>query len=286
MSDSQFSPSCLPLIRSSYNELTKAEQKIADYILQHASNVVHMTISELAEASASAEATIFRFCRKLQFAGFQALKIALAADIFTPMDSVNQEVNANDTTDVFAHKIFNTINEGLQDTLKVLDFSQVEKAIHALSTARRIDAYGLGGSAIITADIEHRFMRFGIPARAYCDPHLQIASASLLQAGDVVIAVSHTGASLELLKSIELAKKNQATVIVITSYMNSPITKEADISLHGMSRETKYRSESAASRIIHLAIVDLLYTGVMLKKPETFLQNMAKVRQAISFFKV
>jgi DNA-binding MurR/RpiR family transcriptional regulator len=265
-----------------YNDLTKAEQKIADYILQNSANVIHMTISELADASQSAEATIFRFCRKLNFVGFQGLKIALAGDLFSPERSVYQEVEMNDSAEVFAPKIFNIINEGLQDTLKVLDLSALEKAIDALAAARHIDAYGLGGSSIIAADIEHRFMRFGIPVRSYCDPHFQIASASLLQQGDVIVAISHSGASIELLKSVELAKKNQATVIAITSYMKSPITKIADICLHGMARETSYRPEASTSRIIHLALVDLLYTGVMLKKPEPFIENMNKVRLAIS----
>lgn len=282
MSDNQPLASCLPLLRSMYNDLTKAEQKIADYILQNSANVIHMTISELADASQSAEATIFRFCRKLNFVGFQGLKIALAGDLFSPEKSVYQEVEMNDSAEVFAPKIFNIINEGLQDTLKVLDLSALEKAIDALATARHIDAYGLGGSSIIAADIEHRFMRFGIPVRSYSDPHFQIASASLLQQGDVIVAISHSGASIELLKSVELAKKNLATVIAITSYMKSPITKIADICLHGMARETSYRPEAATSRIIHLALVDLLYTGVMLKNPEPFIENMNKVRLAIS----
>lgn len=282
MPENQTPTSCLPILRSMYNDLTKAEQKIADYILQNSANVIHMTIAELAEASQSAEATIFRFCRKLNFVGFQGLKVALAGDIFTPADSVYQEVEINDSPEIFSNKIFNVISEGLQDTLKVLNFSELAKAIDTLATARHIDAYGLGGSAIIAADIEHRFMRFGIPIRSYSDPHLQLASAALLKPGDVVVAISHTGASIDILNSVKLAKDSNATIIAITSYMKSPVAKLADICLYGMSRETSYRSEATASRIIHLAIVDLLYTGVMLKNPETFINNMNKVRKAIS----
>ena len=56
---------CLPLLRSSYNGLTKSEQKLADYILKNPSDVMHMTMSELADATSSADATVFRFCHKL-----------------------------------------------------------------------------------------------------------------------------------------------------------------------------------------------------------------------------
>ncbi|VBB05070.1 sugar isomerase (sis) [Lucifera butyrica] len=282
MSDNQPSTSCLPIVRSMYTGLTKAEQKIADYLLQNPAEVIHMSISELAEASQSAEATIFRLSRKLGFVGFQGLKIALAGDIFSPLESVYQEVAANDSVEIYAGKIFNTINEGLQDTLKILDFSALEKAIGALAAANRIEVYGSGGSAVIAADIEHRFMRFGIPIRSYADPHLQLASAALLQPGDAVIAISHTGANIDVLNTLEVAKKSQATIIAITSYMKSPVTKVADINLHGMAREISYRSEAMASRLIHLAIVDLLYTGIMLKHPDRLIANMNKVRRAIS----
>jgi RpiR family transcriptional regulator, carbohydrate utilization regulator len=282
MENSNPPSSCIPLLRSSFQELTKAEQKIAEYILENPSDIIHMTISELADASQSAEATIFRFCRKLGFSGYQGLKIALATDLFNPLESVCSEVNPDDDLDVFVSKVFNSIYEGLQDTQKIIDKTALEKAIRILSTTQRIDAYGSGGSAIITADIEHRFMRFGIPVRSYADPHLQIASAALLGPDDVVIAVSHTGSNLDILKAVELAKQNKVTVIAITSYMRSPLSKAADIALHGMSREINYRSEAMASRLAHLAIVDLLYIGVILQNPDKMVENMNKVRMAIS----
>ncbi len=282
MLDTKAPVSCLPVLRSAYQDLTKAEQKIADYLLQNSAEVIHMTISELAEASKSAEATIFRLARKIGFSGFQGLKIALAGDIFSPLESINHEVAIDDSVELFSAKVFHNINEGLQDTLKILDYTALEKAIDILTTAHRIETYGSGGSAIIAADIEHRFMRFGIPVNSYADPHLQLASASLLKPNDVVIAISHTGSNIDILNSVEIAKKTQATIIAITSYMKSPLSQIADISLHGMSRETNYRSESMSSRLIHLAIVDLLYTGVMLKQPNILIENMHKIRLAIS----
>lgn len=282
MSETQSHLSCLPVLRSMYKDLTKAEQKIADYVLTNPAEVVHMTISEVAEASRSAEATIFRLCRKLGFPGFQGLKIALAGDIFTPMESLAREVDVDDSTELFSAKIFNNINEGLQDTLKLLDYHELDKAIEALTCANRLDAYGSGGSAIIAADIEHRFLRFGIPVRFYADSHMQITSAALLRPGDVVIAVSHTGSSTEILQAVNIAKKSGATVIAITSYIKSPLSQQCDIALFGMAREVNYRSDAMASRLIHLAIVDLLYTGVMLKHPDLLIDNMKKVRVAIS----
>ena len=282
MTDITTAGSCIARIRSAFNELTKAEQKAADYILANSADVIHMPITELAEAAASAEATIFRLCKKLGYSGYQGLKIALAGDLYTPLESVYKEVGSTDTASLIAGKVFHGITEGLQDTLQIINEAALEQAISAIAGAPRIDAYGSGGSAIIAADIEHRFMRFGIPVQAYSDPHLQIASASLLQPQDVVIAISHTGANHDILDAAQLAKASKATVIAITSYMRSPLSKIADITLFGMAREVNYRSEAMASRLIHLAIVDVLYVGVILKQQDKFFENMQKVRQAIA----
>ncbi|MGI6092044.1 MAG: MurR/RpiR family transcriptional regulator [Veillonellaceae bacterium] len=273
---------CLPRLRGIGNILTKAEEKVAEYILANPSEVIHMSITELAEVAGSAEATVFRMCQKAGYKGYQSFKIALAGDLYTPMQSVHEEVDPDDPLTVIAGKLFHSINETLQDTLKIIDETQFEKAVEAIAAARRIDAYGSGGSAVIAADFEHRFMRFGIPVRAYADPHMQITSAALLGAGDVVIAISHTGANRDLLDSVRMAKESGATIIVITSYTKSPLSKLADVTLCGAAKETQYRSEAMASRLAHLAIGDVLYVGVMLRHQEQIVNNMHKIRQAIA----
>lgn len=273
---------CLPLLRSSYNGLTKSEQKLADYILKNPSDVMHMTMSELADATSSADATVFRFCQKLGFSGFQGLKQALAGDLFSPAESLSQEVGPEDTPQEITRKVFQDMIDALQTTGKMLDYRALEQAMDIISRANRVDAYGYGGSGVVAQDIAHRFMRFGMDVHAYSDPHLQIASASLLKPEDVVIAISHTGASIDLLKVLEMARSRGSKIILITSYLKSPATKLADVVLTGMARETNYRSEVMASRLVHLAILDCLYTGVMLRRMDDYIDNMKQVRKAIA----
>ena len=156
---------CLPLLRSSYNGLTKSEQKLADYILKNPADVMHMTMSELADATSSADATVFRFCHKLGFSGFQGLKQALAGDLFSPAESLSQEVNADDAPRDITRKVFQDMIDALQETQKMLDYKALEHAIDLVSKTERIDAYGYGGSGNIAQDIAHRFMRFGLDGR-------------------------------------------------------------------------------------------------------------------------
>lgn len=273
---------CLALIHNMFQSLTKTERKVAEFIITNTSEVIHMTITELAETTGSAEATISRLCKKLGFAGFQSLKIALASDLYEPFESIYNEVGSGDSIDLVASKVFHTINEALQDTLKIINADALDRAITAILSARRIEVYGTGGSATIAYDIEHRFMRFGIPVRSYSDQDMQVTSASILRQGDVVIAISHTGSNQAVMESVKIAKANGATIIGITSYLRSPLSQASDILLSGMAREINYRSEAMSSRLIHLAIVDVLYVGAMLRQPDRITDNMQKIRQAIA----
>jgi DNA-binding MurR/RpiR family transcriptional regulator len=272
----------LPILRSSYQDMTKSERRIADYIMENERNIMEQTISDIAVQTKSSEITVSRFCKKLGFSGLQSLKIALAGEVYTPNESIYQDIHQTDSYEMMAGKIFRNINDGLQDTLKLLDFTAVEKAVEILCKARSIAVYGLGNSATVCHDIETRFLRFGMMVHAYADSHMQVTSASLLTAEDVVIAVSHTGSTIELLQSVDIAKENNASVIAITSYVRSPLAKRADIILHGMGREVRYRSEAVASRLVHFAIADLLYTGISLQDTEKYMSHMNKMRQAIA----
>ena len=272
----------LPILRSVYQDLTKSEQRIASYIMENAARIMEQTIPELAGNTKSSEITISRFCKKLGFSGLQALKIALAAELSNAGEMEFREIGDKDTDEQVAAKVFQNIMDGLQDTLKILDFQQVTKAVQVLQRARRVAVYGYGNSATVCQDIETRFMRFGMVIQAYADMSQQLTSASLLTKEDVVIAVSHTGATIKLLEAVRVAKRAGASVIVITSYAQSNLAKLGDVVLTGMGREVHYSSESVASRLIHMAITDVLYTAMARSNPESYHDNIAKMRSVIA----
>lgn len=272
----------LPILRSVYQDLTKSEQRIAGYIMENAAKIMEQTIPELAANTKSSEITISRFCKKLGFSGLQGLKIALAAELSTAGEMEFREIGEKDTDEQVAAKVFQNIMDGLQDTLKILDFQQVAKAVQVLQGARRVAVYGFGNSATVCKDIETRFMRFGMAIQAYEDMSQQLTSASLLTDADVVIAVSHTGATIKLLEAVRVAKRAGARVIVITSYAQSNLAKLGDVVLTGMGREVHYSSESVASRLIHMAISDVLYTALARSNPQSYHENIAKMRSVIA----
>ena len=270
-----------PVLRSAYGGLTKSERRIADYIIAAPEAVIGQTISDIAASTGSSEITVSRFCKKLGFSGLQELKRNLAAEMSAAEKKEFRDITNGDQCRAVAAKVFQNISEGLQDTLSLLDYDAVDEAARILMQARRIAVYGFGNSATVCRDMATRYLRLGFSVQAYADSHMQVTSAALLTPGDAVIAVSHSGASAELLQSVETAKKSGAAVIVITSHARSPLANMADICLCGMGREVRYSSEAGASRLIHMAIGDVLYTRIAMANADTFQDNMQKMRREI-----
>ncbi|MDD6381856.1 MurR/RpiR family transcriptional regulator [Mitsuokella sp.] len=270
-----------PLFRSAYKTMTRTEKRIVDYIITHDKEIMTETIAELASHTKSSEISVSRFCKKLGFSGLQSLKIALASDMAQSEGVVFPALIAEDTTQTIATRIFKNISDGLQDTLKLLDFQAIDQSADLLLKARQILVFGFGNSATVCQDIETRFLRFGLSIHAYEDAHMQFTTAALAKQNDVVIAVSHRGTTRELLDSVKIAKKNGASLIAITSYIHSPLAELADIVLSGMGREVRFCSEAISSRLIHMAISDVLYMRLAMRIPDLYEKNMQKMREAI-----
>ncbi|UOF88788.1 MurR/RpiR family transcriptional regulator [Fodinisporobacter ferrooxydans] len=273
---------CLARIRYLYEHFTSTELKVAAYILEQPKDIIHLSITQLAELTECAEATIFRFCKRLGYEGYQALKISLAADLVTPLEGIHQEIDSNDSMAVIAKKIFTANAETLQDTLGVLDERELKKAVLMLAQASRVEFYGCGGSGPIAEDAYHKFVRTGIPCIALTDSHLQIVSAGILQSNCVAVGISHSGSNKDMIDVLEAAKQSGAATIAITDFAKSPLTKVSDIVLYTSSKESMFRTESMSSRLAQISILDTLYVGVSLTKKEEMFDNLSKVRNLIA----
>lgn len=269
-------------IKAAYSSLSFKERAVADYILKNPKEIIHLSITEFAENSSVAEATVFRFCKTLGYRGYQAFKIALASGIVDPIQNIHEEIKAEDEVFTLAKKVFTGHIEAIRDTLNLLDGSVLEGIVDVLSTATRIDFYGSGGSSAVALDAYHKFLRTGINCNAHSDGHQQIISAALLGPGQAAIGISHSGSNKDVIDSLRIAKANGAATIAITNHFKSPLTKEADYVLYTTSRETFFRSEALASRLVQLSLIDVLHVAVSVRKQEETLSNLQKIREAIS----
>ncbi|ACQ70145.1 MULTISPECIES: MurR/RpiR family transcriptional regulator [Exiguobacterium] len=273
-------------IRGAYSTLSKKEQRIADYILKQPEQIIHHTINQVADDLDVAESTVFRFCQRVGFKGYQALKIALASDVVAPLQDIHEDITETDTALEIAEKIFSTNGKTIESTRQILEGVSLEKAVELFLGARRIEFFGSGGSAVVALDAYHKFVRSGLQVSAMLESHMQLMSASQLTTADVAVVISHSGASKETLDIAKLLKEKGVPMIAITNYAKSPLSKIADVSLYTVSQETAFRSEALASRIAELSLIDALFTAVMMRRGEAARTSLQQMREAISMRRI
>jgi RpiR family carbohydrate utilization transcriptional regulator len=273
---------CFNKIRSYYPRFSEKEKQIADYIFKNPEKVIHRTINEVAEDLGVADATVFRFCKRIGFKGYHAMKIALASETITPIKQIHEKITDEDNEQEIAEKVFKSNIQTLEYTLQLLDRSTIEKAIELISTADSVHFFGTGGSSVIAMDAFHKFIRTGIKASAYTDTHFQLMAASQLTPKDVAVVISHSGTNTDTHNILNVAIENGAKVIGLTSFPKSPISQKAEVVLLTSSEETNYRSEALTSRIAQLSIIDVLYVNIMKRNKELSEKSLKKVRKAIS----
>lgn len=267
-------------IRSLYNSFTKKEKKIADYVLNN-SNVIYMSITELAEACDVGETTIIRFCRKLGTKGYQEFKLVLAREMVSPEEDVHQNIGPLDDLESIIKKTTQANINAIDDTAKVISSNELDKAINAILNADKVDIYGVGASAFTAGDAKYKLMRIGINAEAIGDPHIQCMSTVNLTPKSVAMGISFSGSTKDTVDSLTLAKETGAFTIAITNYEKSPITKVADAVLLTSAKETPLRSGALTSKIAQLHIIDILYTCIAIKKKEKSYEILNKTAEAV-----
>ncbi len=269
-------------ISNKYGELRKSETKVADYVLKKSEEVIHFSVSQLADQSGVSDPTVIRFCRALGFKGFQDFKIHLAQSIIPAVRSIHESMNEKEEVPELVRKVFDANQEAILSTFGTLDFSTVQTVIDELCLAEKIIFHGLAGSAAVAMDAHHKFFRIGIPCEWYSDPHMAIMAASMMKPGQVFVAISHSGATHDVIASVKAAKEAGASTVGIVTYGKSPLSKVVKHTLLVASAETGFRFEPMASRIAQLCVVDVLSVGVSLLRSEEVIANLSKSRNAIA----
>ncbi len=270
----------LKSIADSKDKLRKSEQKVADYVLANPHEVIHMRIVDLASEANVSEPTVVRFCRALNYDGFQDFKLTLAQGLASNTSFEKFSLDTKDTVIEFKQKIFDSMIGNLINIREQLDPETLEEAIDVLAKANRVEFYGFGASAPVCADAQHKFYRLMISAAAYSDPHMQTISALTLTQGDVVVAISQTGRTKDLLHTVKLVKEAGATVITLCPG-TTPLAELATIPIHVDVEEDKDLSTLMSSRVVHLVVIDILAVGVAMKLGPALFDHLKTIKRSL-----
>ena len=270
------------LLQQHQNDLTKSGHMVADYLVQHAAEAQYLSISSLARECKVAEATVFRFCRALGFEGYHEMRIALAQANATGA-LVNQRAPEPDadtaTLCEHAGALFMTAINGTQNALSP---EAVDKAVALLHSARQVFCLGQGGSMLVANDICARFAGITNKFRTAGDSHMQVMAASLMTEEDVVLFVSYSGATRDMIETLRTAKAAGAKIVLITHYEDSPGAKLADIVLLCGAQENPLDSGSIPIKVAVLYVAEVLLLRYMLDDQQQTNEAQDRTTEALA----
>jgi len=267
-------------INSALDSLNRSERKVAEVILADPQAATRSSIAVLARAAEVSEPTVNRFCKRFNTAGFPDFKLHLAQALASGVPYVNRNVEPDDDADSYTGKIIDAAIAAMVTAKKSLDPQTINLAVDQLIQAKQIIFFGLGGSGPVAADAQHKFFRFNIPVTAYDDFLMQRMVSAASNTGDVIVVISYTGRTREIVDVAELARESGATVLGITA-ANSPLAEKCSIVIEVDPPEDTDVYMPMTSRMLHLTVIDILATGVTLRRGPDFLKHLKKIKDSL-----
>ncbi len=273
----------LDSIRTQLDSLSKSERKVALAVLDQPAATVSRNITALARHAQVSEPTVVRFCRTLGYDGWHEFKLKLAQGLALALPGANEQPAQDDLAADLVNKICSRSINTLLDLRNNLNPEAIEQALTILARASKIEFYGQGTSGIVAADAQHKFFRSGVPTVAYADPSIHSIAAALLREGDAVVAISQRGNSPALLRSVKLARRGGADVIVLAP-SGTPLAELATvlIPIDLIFNTDPYTPISA--RLAYLVVIDVLAVGLAIQRGPDFRKKMQNAQKALQEF--
>ncbi|HEY8596619.1 MAG TPA: MurR/RpiR family transcriptional regulator [Devosiaceae bacterium] len=271
-------------IEASADRFTPSMRRIAAVIRDNPSVTRERTISELAEMCATSVATVVRFCRVIGLSGYPQLRMALATELgkeaaqFGPSATLGADIAKSDSLQDMAAKVAALEILAIEETVASMDFAALERVVVALERAQRILLFGIGASQFVAQDLHHKLFRVGRNAFLLSDSHEAWTAALLSPNETVALGFSHSGATADTVRYLDVARQSGAYTVAITGAPESALALAADERLIYHARESSLRAGAMVSRIAQLSMVDCLFLGVARLRYEDTVDALQRTR--------
>ncbi|EST39529.1 RpiR family transcriptional regulator, partial [Streptomycetaceae bacterium MP113-05] len=274
-------------VRTMAPSMTRSMQRVAEAVAHDPAGCSRLTVTGLAERTGTSEATVVRTSRLLGYPGYRDLRLALAGlaaqQESGAAPSVTADIAVDDPIADVVTKLAHDEQQTLADTAAALDTGQVEAAVGALASARRVDVYGVGASSLVGQDLAQKLLRIGLVAHAHADPHLAVTNAVQLRAGDVALAITHSGRTVDVIEPLRVAFDHGATTIALTGRPDGEVAQYADhVLTTSTARESELRPAAMSSRTSQLLVIDILFIGVAQRTYETAAPALSASYEALA----
>lgn len=266
--------SILKILSAQLETMTQADRQIAQFIIDNPERMLALSSAALAEATGRSQSSVVKFSQKLGYAGYQQLKLAVskakALELQPPAGVIHGTIEAADSYMTILQKLIGSKLLSMRETLAANSEEMIDSALDALVNARKVQLAGVGASSLVARDFSYKLLKLGRMVLIDNDSHVQISNASGLKPTDVLLALSHSGRSLEILRIAELAKARGAKVISMTGLQANPLYELADIRLYTVADEDRVRSSAITSRDAQLMLTDMLFILMLRRQADAY----------------
>ncbi|WP_436374679.1 MurR/RpiR family transcriptional regulator [Cytobacillus sp. BC1816] len=258
-------------IACTMEKFTSSESELAKYIIENPDEISQMSINQIAKKIHISPATITRFCQKISFSGFNEFKHELKRYI----DLRNKPAVSSDIKEIdYFSNLYQNHLEIIETTFRKMTYLDIQQAVSLLTDAKKVHVYGIGNSGIAAQEFKWKFFRIGIQVESITDPHQAVMDAALSSDGNLVIGISVSGKTKEVIDAVKIAKRQGASVLAITSDKTSELSQLADLSLLVMSKSSMHMGQNISPTLPLFLLFDLLYTELVAKD----YMNRVKIR--------
>ena len=270
-------------LRASLDQLKPSEKRVALWILENPVHASSLTVRDLAKFSTSSQSTVIRLCHTLQFKSYVDLKLSVVADLSS--QSQSQFSFAEITPQSPFHSVMGDLQQSLahsiQRTLSGLTEDALKSVSDLIHQSGRILAFGCGASAVVAKDVQQKFQRLGCNIWAVEDFHTAATITAQFGPHDLLLAVSYSGHTSDVLEVGAIVRQAGASIVAITQYGVSPLQELATVVLPVAANEVPVRVGASGSLLGSLAVVSSVLVYYVNRYPEASASSLSTTRASV-----
>lgn len=272
-------------ICASMDSFFDTEKKIGDYIVRNPKKVVDMTVGELAKECCVSEASVSRFCKRIELKGFHHLKISLARELVDAKDDgeISGHISVDDMEGSLRGILSNKMEE-LRQTVAMIDREELKRIVDVINNADTVLMAAVGNTIPVAMDGAYKLNQIGIRAMSTPIWETELGYSYNLTDKDVVVAISNSGESTGVIQILEAAKSRGAVAISITNNDRSSVAELSTYHITTATREKLFLDGYCFSRVSATMVIEIIYLLLASMRKESY-ESIVRHEQAMAYTK-
>lgn len=245
-----YEKSIIPVIEANYENMTNVEKSIADFFVTNKEKR-DFSSKSMSDFLFVSESSLSRFAKKLGYAGYREF-------IYHYQDTFSKEaIEVEEDT----KEVLNTYQELLNKSYNLIHAEQISRIVRLLSDKKRIYVYGVGSSGLVAQEFKVRFMRLGLDVESITDFHLLLMNSVRLSKDCLVIGITLSGATKEIIDAmLQAGKKEAATILITSRYHEKFVSTFNEVVLTAVKQNLEY-GNVISPQFPLLVIMDIIYAN-------------------------